>query len=179
AQVRGELMLEIRAILKSRNVSAVFVTHSKDEAFVFADTLALFEDGKIVQQGSAETLYANPVNRYVADFLGSGNYLKAKVSCEHCVDTQIGRLKSSLPHGLPLNWQGELLLRPQQLELRPDEQGLAVVTERRFLGNVCHYDVQQEGVILEVRSHQVQFSPGQRVRLSALEHPLVLFGNGC
>ncbi|MFG0452307.1 ABC transporter ATP-binding protein [Shewanella algae] len=179
AQVRGELMLEIRAILKSRNVSAVFVTHSKDEAFVFADTLALFEDGKIVQQGSAETLYANPVNRYVADFLGSGNYLKALVSCEHCVDTQIGRLKSSLPHGLPLNWQGELLLRPQQLELRPDEQGLAVVTERRFLGNVCHYDVQQEGVILEVRSHQVQFSPGQRVRLSALEHPLVLFGNGC
>lgn len=70
AQVRYEMMAEIRSILKQRNVSAVFVTHSKDEAFVFADTLAIFNQGVIVQYGSAEAVYATPNSRYVADFWG-------------------------------------------------------------------------------------------------------------
>ena len=175
AQVRNEMMLEIRSILKQRNVSAVFVTHSKDEAFVFADKLALFKEGCIIQHGLAEELYAHPNDRYVAEFLGAGNYLPVTVNSCMEVSSPIGVLQSSASINYPVDYQGQLLLRPQQVELVADEQGLAVIVERRFLGTVCHYWVKVEEHCLEVRSQLLQLSPGQKVNLFAPAHPLVIF----
>ncbi|MCW3173191.1 ABC transporter ATP-binding protein [Shewanella subflava] len=175
AQVRNEMMLEIRSILKQRNVSAVFVTHSKDEAFVFADKLALFKEGCIIQHGLAEELYAQPTDRYVAEFLGAGNYLPVTVNSCMEVSSPIGVLQSSASINYPVDYQGQLLLRPQQVELVADEQGLAVIVERRFLGTVCHYWVKVEEHCLEVRSQLLQLSPGQKVNLFAPAHPLVIF----
>lgn len=175
AQVRHEMMLEIRAILKQRNVSAVFVTHSKDEAFVFADKLALFERGQIVQHGTAETLYANPNSRYVADFLGTTNYLPVTVITERQLESPLGRLSSATPLAHAVGANGQLLLRPQQIALQADTQGQAQIIDRRFLGTVCHYRVNQNGVDLEVSSPLMTFEPGQRVKLSVTEHPLVIF----
>lgn len=177
AQVRHEMMLEIRAILKQRNVSAVFVTHSKDEAFVFADKLALFEQGHIVQHGAAETLYANPHSRYVADFLGTTNYLPVTVSSDLQLESPLGVLTSAslLPH--VAGTHGQLLLRPQQIALQADIQGQANIIDRRFLGTVCHYKVNQNGVDLEVSSPVMNFEPGQRVQLTVVGHPFVVFND--
>lgn len=179
AQVRYEMMAEIRSILKQRNVSAIFVTHSKDEAFVFADTLAIFNQGVIVQYGSAESLYAKPNSRYVADFLGSGNYLPAAVIDGHRVNTPIGHLTSLTPLVLPLEFSGTVFLRPQQLALSADEQGVGTITERRFLGAFCHYWVKIEAAshahYVEVRSQIMQLKVGQKVELTAEPHSLVLF----
>ncbi|GGP52128.1 ABC transporter [Shewanella algicola] len=175
AQVRHEMMLEIRAILKQRNVSAVFVTHSKDEAFVFADQLALFEQGRIVQHGAAETLYSNPNSQYVADFLGTTNYLDVTVTAEKQVDSPLGTVFSTttLPH--TIGSKGKLLLRPQQILLQANDKGSAEIIERRFLGSVCHYHVVQNGVFLEINSPMMNFSIGQRVQLVIPEHQLVVF----
>ncbi|MBW3526130.1 ABC transporter ATP-binding protein [Shewanella sp. NKUCC05_KAH] len=179
AQVRYEMMAEIRSILKQRNVSAVFVTHSKDEAFVFADTLAIFNQGIIVQHGSAEALYAAPNSRYVADFLGSGNYLPAAVFDGHSIVTPIGHLTSLTPLNLPSEFSGTVFLRPQQLTLSADEQGVGTITERRFLGAFCHYWVKIEAAshayYVEVRSQMMQLSIGQKVGVTTEPHSLVLF----
>ena len=175
AKVRGEMMLEIRNILKQRNVSAVFVTHSKDEAFVFADKLALFKDGYIVQYGTAEELYTAPKYRYVSDFLGSGNYIPASVKDDFVVDTPIGLLTSTTRLSHPVSYRGEILIRPQQLEITADEQGLGVIIERRFLGNICHYQVQVAQHFYEVKSQLSQLMPGQKVHLQAQAHSLVVF----
>jgi len=179
AQVRYEMMAEIRSILKQRQVSAVFVTHSKDEAFVFADTLAIFNQGVIVQQGSAETLYAAPNSRYVADFLGSGNYLPAAVVDGHRVSTPIGQLTSLTPLNFSSQFNGMVFLRPQQLTLSADEAGMGTIIERRFLGAFCHYWVKIEAAshayYVEVRSHLMQLSIGQKVGLTTEPHALVLF----
>ena len=75
SQVRTELMSEVRSILKSQGVAAVFVTHSKDEAFVFSDRLALFEHGKIAQIGDAQQLYSKPKSKFAASFLGKANFI--------------------------------------------------------------------------------------------------------
>ena len=152
AQVRNDMMLEIRAILKQRNVSAVFVTHSKDEAFVFADKLALFKNGAIIQHGKAETLYSAPTDRYVADFLGSGNYLPITVTSNSQVKYSLGYLNSTEALDLPIGSQGHLLLRPQHIELHSNIDGKGCIVERRFLGTVCHYQVQIGNDVLEVSS---------------------------
>ena len=175
AKVRSEMMLEIRAILKQRNVSAVFVTHSKDEAFVFADKLALFNEGAIAQYGSAETLYSHPSNKYVAEFLGKGNYVAATVIDEMTVATPIGEAKSSQSMELAIGYHGELLLRPEQIEIIADEQGLGRIIERRFLGSVCHYRVQVDNHIFDIKTAQIGLEVGQSVSFKILEHALVLF----
>ena len=175
SQVRNEMMLEIRQILKQRNVSAVFVTHSKDEAFVFADKLALFKEGVIVQHGLAETLYGEPKERYVADFLGTGNYLTVTVQSELHVSTILGLIESTKAITLDLNDQGQLLLRPQQIDLQLASQGHGEIIERRFLGTICHYWVKVGQQTLEVRSQLTELTLGQKVNLSIAPHPLVIF----
>ena len=175
AQVRNEMMLEIRAILKKRNVSAVFVTHSKDEAFVFADKLALFKDGAIIQHGKAETLYRSPKERYVADFLGAGNYLPVTVTTSYQVDYALGNLNSTEKLSWPIGSQGQVLLRPQQIEVHPNINGRGCIVERHFLGTVCHYQVKVGADILDVSSQSTTLIPGQRVDIHIAPHPLVIF----
>ena len=175
SQVRSEMMLEIRQILKQRNVSAVFVTHSKDEAFVFADKLALFKEGGIVQHGLAEELYAEPNERYVAEFLGEGNYLTVTVKSPAQVSSVLGLIESTKPLTQSHNSQGELLLRPQQIDLQPASQGHGEIIERRFLGTICHYWVKVGQQTLEVRSQLTTLKLGQKVNLSVSAHPLVIF----
>ncbi|ABZ75474.1 ABC transporter related [Shewanella halifaxensis HAW-EB4] len=175
AKVRREMMLEIRQILKKHHVSAVFVTHSKDEAFVFADKLALFNHGEIVQCGDAEGLYLAPSDKYVADFLGTGNYLKAEVISDHSIATAIGKIESESLLSQPISTQAEVLLRPQHLLLQADANGVGEVIERRFLGNICQYQVKVAENILDIHSPQLDLIVGQRVAIACQSHSLVLF----
>lgn len=175
AKVRKEMMLEIREILKKHNVSAVFVTHSKDEAFVFADKLALFNEGRIVQCGNAENLYSAPSDRYVADFLGTANYLTAQIIDSHTVETSIGQIASNKPLDLAAGSEALLLLRPQHIHLSAINNGMAEILERRFLGNICQYQVQVGQNVLDVHSTELDFVVGERVDITYNNHNLVLF----
>ncbi|WP_108944429.1 ABC transporter ATP-binding protein [Shewanella halifaxensis] len=174
AKVRKEMMLEIRDILKKHNVSAVFVTHSKDEAFVFADKLALFNEGRIVQCGDAENLYSMPSDRYVAEFLGTANYLSAELIDSYHVNTLIGPIRSNEPLELAVDGKAELMLRPQHIHLTSDTAGVGEVLERRFLGNICQYLVKVEQTQLEVHSTNLELAVGQKVGISYQNHNLVL-----
>nr|WP_250885692.1 ABC transporter ATP-binding protein [Shewanella jiangmenensis] len=176
AQVRRALMLEIRAILKARNVSAVFVTHSKDEAFAFADTLALFEDGRIVQHGIPETLYQRPKTAYVADFLGASNYLAVTATpldAGYRIESAIGSYPFAGLTEAPS--RGRWLLRPEHLLLEEDAGGEGIILERRFLGNGCHYLVQLGEQVLDIHSHLGHLGCGARVRVTADVDEPVLF----
>ncbi|SHI26088.1 ABC transporter ATP-binding protein [Ferrimonas marina] len=175
SQVRGELMAEIRQILRSQGVSAIFVTHSKEEAFAFADRLAILHEGRVAQSGPAEQLYYQPSSRFVADFLGGGNYLDATVATAHEVHTPLGAIQSASPLGYPPQHQGTLLLRPQQLALEPDNEGSGVVVARTFAGTYCDYQVEVGPVALAVRSGHIGLELGQRVAVAAMPHALVLF----
>ncbi len=174
SQVRGEMMAEIRQILRSQQVSAIFVTHAKEEAFAFADRLALLQDGKVVQQGQAEQLYRQPASRFVADFLGGGNYLDAVVSAVDAVETPLGTIKSASPLSYPPSHRAQLLLRPQQITLAAADDGSGVITARRFAGTYCDYQVDVGPIRLAIRSELLDLAQGARVAVAALPHSLVL-----
>ncbi len=175
AQVRQELMIEIRDILKRQGVTALLVTHSKDEAFGFADTIALFEAGKIAQHAQAETLYASPSDKYVAEFLGEVNYLNCSMIDSHRVNTDIGIGISTNEIILSANERGDLLLRPQQINMTPSSSGIARVISRRFLGSGCYYQVAMAEDELKVYSPQTNIEVGMQVSLEIVSHPLVIF----
>ena len=71
AQLRDNLRAELRTLLRSTGVPVVYVTHDQHEAMGLADRIAVLREGRLQQLGSAETLYRDPANRFVARFLGS------------------------------------------------------------------------------------------------------------
>ncbi len=173
-QVRFAMIQEIRQILKARGVAAIFVTHSKEEAFAFSDRMAVMNDGVIAQIGEPSQLYHQPCSRFVADFLGTANYLSARVLDKQRLDTVIGTF--TFPQPLPFTPESRVdwLLRPQQMTLRADHNGLAQVVERQFLGSMSCYHVELAGVCLIINS-TTHLMPGQRVTLSVECEQPVLF----
>lgn len=89
-QVRHELIIEIRKIFKQQGVTAIFVTHSREEAFAFADKMAVMNRGVIEQYGTAAELYYQPSSQFVADFLGGGSYLSASGSVKLSTKRRLG-----------------------------------------------------------------------------------------
>ncbi|MGE6108039.1 ABC transporter ATP-binding protein [Aeromonas sobria] len=172
-QVRMKLILEIRALLKGQGIGAVFVSHSKEEAFAFADRLALFRAGQIEQVGEPERLYRRPENRFVAEFLGGVNYLDAEVVDAWSLSTAIGTIRGSEPHGRPLGARLQLMLRPQQLQLSGDEAGPLTLVEQQFLGHHCRVQLACGAQLLEA-SISEPLTRG-RARVQVEPHPLVLF----
>jgi putative spermidine/putrescine transport system ATP-binding protein len=74
-KLREQMQLELKAIQREVGITFVIVTHDQDEALTLCDRLAVFNDGRIEQIGGAREVYENPVNRFVADFVGTSNVL--------------------------------------------------------------------------------------------------------
>lgn len=89
ARLRNELMIEIRQLLKSLNMTAIFVTHNKDEVFTFADKIAVMYEGKILQIGTPIYVSQQPNSWQVADFLQLGSWLPFTIKDNHA-ETALG-----------------------------------------------------------------------------------------
>ncbi|MCJ8349615.1 ABC transporter ATP-binding protein [Moritella sp.] len=177
SQVRHHLIEEMRSLLKSHNMSAIFVTHSKEEAFAFADRLAVFHQGKIEQLGTPSELYNRPATRFVADFLGKVNYLDAVVVDEYSVSTALGVISSKQKLIAAVGAHKLLAIRPQQLKLALSEQGSATITQQQFLGMTTHctITVAEEPAIELSVSMQQPMAIGDVVSVTVDCHDLVLF----
>jgi putative spermidine/putrescine transport system ATP-binding protein len=86
AKLRQEMRVELRRLLKSMQVAAIFVTHDQEEAIILSDRVVLMNDGRIEQQGTPEEMYDRPRSLFTAAFLGQSNFLQ-------------GTLKSLMPDG--------------------------------------------------------------------------------
>lgn len=74
-KLREQMQIELKAIQREVGITFVIVTHDQDEALSVCDRLAVFNHGRIEQMGAAREVYENPVNRFVADFVGTSNVL--------------------------------------------------------------------------------------------------------
>ena len=84
-ELRERLAGEMREILKSNNITALLVTHDQYEAFAIADKIGVMTDGKVLQWDVPYELYHKPANRYIADFIGRGVFLKGVVQANNKV----------------------------------------------------------------------------------------------
>jgi len=136
-QVRLYLRQEVRDILKSVGASGVFVTHDQEEALSISDCLAVMRAGQVEQFGSPEEIYRQPSSRFVASFVTQANFLRAERHGEGW-KTVLGALPAS-DQGAEEATLGELMVRQEELELRPDPAGSLVVRDRQFLGREYRY----------------------------------------
>ncbi|MGP8307531.1 ABC transporter ATP-binding protein [Vibrio sp. YIC-376] len=144
-QVRHELIREIRKIFKQQGVTAIFVTHSREEAFAFADKMAVMNNGVIEQYGTASELYYQPSSKFVADFLGGGSYLAATRVSESEFETHLGVVEASAQQDIKYQADCSLLLRPQHVQIQADEDSAVKVLEQHFMGDHCRYVIDVNG----------------------------------
>jgi spermidine/putrescine transport system ATP-binding protein len=78
-KLRKEMQLELKALQREVGITFVYVTHDQEEALTMSDVIVVMRDGRILQQGDATELYERPVNRFVADFIGTSNFIDASV----------------------------------------------------------------------------------------------------
>ncbi|MCZ4372965.1 ABC transporter ATP-binding protein [Vibrio diazotrophicus] len=173
-QVRHDLIAEIRKIFKKQGVTAIFVTHSREEAFAFADKMAVMNHGVIEQFGTASELYYQPSSKFVADFLGGGSYLPATRNTQGLFDTALGTLEAQVQTEIAVGGCCELLLRPQQILIQSSDKGEVTVLEQQFMGDHCRYVIDVHGTKLLATSAQA-ISVGQKVVVEIDEQGILAF----
>ncbi|CAM4063646.1 ABC transporter ATP-binding protein [Vibrio neonatus] len=172
-QVRHKLIAQIRSIFKQAGVTAIFVTHSREEAFAFADKMAVMNKGVIEQFGSASDLYHTPSSRFVADFLGGGSYLQGTKIEQGMYQTALGVVKATCKQQNS-DEAAMILFRPQHLQLTANTAGETVVLEQQFMGDHFRYVVDVKGHRL-LSSSIEQLDVGSRVDVQLTSTQLLAF----
>ena len=140
-ELRARLGTEVRQILKASQTTAILVTHDQQEAFAIADRVGVMNAGRLEQWDRPYELYHRPATRYVADFIGEGVFLPAKVLNPMNVEIELGALKGEVPlpcqQGCDTCGRGchvEVLLRPDDV-VHDDTSSLkAEVVRKVFRG---------------------------------------------
>jgi iron(III) transport system ATP-binding protein len=170
--LRETLRGEVAELIRSLDVTAVLVTHDREEAFSVADRIALMRGGTVVQEGTAEELYFAPKSRWAAEFVGAANLLRGKVD-NGLVRTAVGSFSTNGAGG----GEVEVLVRPELLELAPDPSGVAEVVAREFRGHDVLYRVRLDGVELVSQRPSNEVVPlGARVSIHVHERQAPVIG---
>ena len=164
ASLRADLRREVELILRDAGTSAILVTHDQEEALTLADRLALMRDGRIVQVGAPEDVYAQPAERWAAQFVGEVNVLPGVLRGDS-VHTEIGSFDLVCPAGGAGRGSVHIAVRPEQLEFRTGREPNAEVVEREFRGHDVLYRLRHAAgrtLIVQLPSLEL-YEPGQRV----------------
>ncbi len=138
ATLRVSIRAEVQRLLRDLSVTAVFVTHDQEEAFVVGDEVAVLLDGSLVQQARPADLYDGPATRAVAAFVGDANFVPGSAGGT-VADTPVGPVPLRAAASGPV----DVLVRPEQLLVEPGDDG--VVERVEYYGHDAVYLVRPDG----------------------------------
>ncbi|MEL6870494.1 MAG: ABC transporter ATP-binding protein [Pseudomonadota bacterium] len=156
AGMRQQLGGDIRAWLKALDMTALFVTHDQQEAFVLADDIGIMQAGRLLQWDTAYRVYHEPACREAADFLGGGAWLPGRFDANSSVNTELGQLRVSGEVTFSHNAAVSVLLRPDDVVHDDDAPLRAEVVSKQFRGAMFLYELRLiSGTVLQslVPSH--------------------------
>jgi putative spermidine/putrescine transport system ATP-binding protein len=152
--LRHSVQQELRKLQKDIGITTLVVTHDQDEAFVLSDEIVVMNGGKVLQRGRPDDIYDRPKTRFVAEFLGDGNFVKAGVEGippDCLIEGEGGRGPLPAHQCRSFAANDTLFFRPERIELRsePDcaRDGINLMVRVRdmiSLGGVCEVLLQTE-----------------------------------
>jgi ABC-type Fe3+/spermidine/putrescine transport system ATPase subunit len=182
AKLREELRFEIKSLVKRMGITSVYVTHDQAEAMVISDRVVVMEAGNVVQIGPPEEIYEKPANRFVADFIGTMNFMSGEViealpnTSEAYVRTGFGdRIRCTTPHGKSVEPGEEIFasIRPEDVEIFDgpphgrDNFIKGTIAHRAYLGNFLYFFVRVKDTTIRVQvPHHMPQAEGQELYLS-------------
>jgi iron(III) transport system ATP-binding protein len=146
------MRFELQRLQREFNLTTVYVTHDQNEALSLSHEIAVMSEGRIVQIGSPREIYEKPRNRFVADFVGTANFIDATVTGpsgepdQYCAQTALGVLRCHAVEQLANGDKILISLRPEDVHVsaaRPDMANVleATVANRVFLGDYLEFQV--------------------------------------
>lgn len=133
-EFRERLAGEMREILKKNRITALLVTHDQFEAFAIADQIGVMAEGKVIQWDTPYALYHQPINRYVADFIGRGVFVKGIVQASGKVNIELGDLVLDPGHKNAVGEEIDVLLRADDIQHDDASPTQAEVVRKTFRG---------------------------------------------
>jgi iron(III) transport system ATP-binding protein len=161
AKLREEMVFELKRLQRELNVTSIYVTHDQAEALAMSNRIAVMRDGKIHQVGRPRDVYEQPQSRFVADFIGTSNFIDAKISGRdgdtYEVETAGGRTRVPAAGDYAVGAAVILCVRPEHIDLSLRTNGSrpadwpGTVENRAFLGEVVDHVVAVGGRTIRVR----------------------------
>ena len=157
-KLRQGMQFELKQLQREVGITFVFVTHDQEEALSMADRIGVMGDGELLQVGSPEEIYDQPVNRFVADFIGRSNFLPGTVEDAATVCLTNGT-RVAVQHAGATGEAIALSLRPERVQIAdrdatPDGHAHldGTVSMVTFLGSGVVYQVALDWMTIEVRA---------------------------
>lgn len=139
-KLRTDMQYELRELQKRLGITFIFVTHDQEEALAMSDEIFVMNKGEIVQSGSPVDIYDEPINRYVADFIGESNIVKGVMLEDNLVQF-VGKEFECADSGMRKNEPVEVVLRPEDISLTPVGMGRLKVKVDTQLFRGVHYEI--------------------------------------
>ncbi|CAN5900185.1 ABC transporter ATP-binding protein [soil metagenome] len=121
AKLREAMQVELRLLQQRLGVTTILVTHDQQEAMTVADLIVVMGDNRVQQTGAPLEIYNRPQNRFVADFIGTNNFLTARVEDRESVTSAGKTFKVTVPPDLAPGTEVQLSIRPEKLALHSTE----------------------------------------------------------
>lgn len=140
AKLRKNMQYELRSLQQSLGITFLFVTHDQEEALAMSDEIFVMNKGQILQQGDPVDIYDEPINHFVADFIGESNIIPGHMIKDYEVSF-LGHTFECADAGMRPNEPVEVVIRPEDLVITtPDKGKLQVkVSTQLFRGD--YYEI--------------------------------------
>ena len=167
-KMRKDMQLELKEIHRKMGITFIYVTHDQEEALTLSDTIVVMNEGRIQQIGTPTDIYNEPVNSFVADFIGESTILNGTMICDRKVEF-MGHEFECVDEGFGENVPVDVVVRPEDVVISSDVEGSqfsGVVESCIFKG--VHYEMfvdTDKGYELMVQDYD-SFEPGSKVGLS-------------
>lgn len=166
AKLREKMRFEIKSLVKRMGITSVYVTHDQAEAMVISDRIVVMDSGNVVQIGTAQEIYKKPANRFVADFIGTMNFMSGEVT-QVIQDTDAVYVRTEFsekmlcktPDITPTTPGKKVYasIRPEDVEVFTDppqtRENLfkGTIVHKAYLGNFLYFFVSVNGTMIRVQ----------------------------
>jgi iron(III) transport system ATP-binding protein len=175
AKLREQMRFELKRLQRETGITTVYVTHDQEEALSMSSRIAVMNGGKVEQLGKPREIYSNPVSHFVADFIGTSNFVDGVVSAVeesggYRVATAAGELIVASESPFAVSDHVTVGIRPEHLQVVAENEGSgpnmwkAEVVARGFLGEVTEHELRVGESVLRMRSNpDVSIPVGEQV----------------
>ncbi|WP_438431246.1 ABC transporter ATP-binding protein [Gorillibacterium sp. sgz500922] len=139
-KLRTEMQYELRELQRRLGITFIFVTHDQEEALAMSDWIFVLNGGVIQQSGTPMDIYDEPINRFVADFIGESNIVPGRMKRDFLVEFA-GKQFECVDQGLHPDEPVEIVMRPEDLEITTPELGKLQVRVDTQLFRGVHFEI--------------------------------------
>ena len=139
-RLRKDMQIELKRIQQQMGITFIYVTHDQEEALTMSDTVVVMDKGRIQQIGTPEDIYNEPKNAFVADFIGESNILNGTMVRDNVVK-MYGKEFPCVDGGFAPNEPVDVVIRPEDIDIVPVEQGQLVGTVTNVTFKGMQYDI--------------------------------------